>query len=157
MSSRLQKMMLLLGFGIALVLFSGVSSFAAVEFNVAAIEAQITAAIAAGEEPEVAAKGAVVNAVKDVKEANADYPGGPEALNLAILDALAGLNITGLDTADTLLTGNHALGLQVDTALEAYEAEGGQGSPGERGRTNAGNHGGNAYGPGGKPQPGSPT
>lgn len=159
MLSRMQKIMMLLSFGVTLILFSGVSSFAAIEFNIEAINAEITAAVAAGEEPALAAKNVVANAVRAVVAANPEFPGGPDALNLAILDALAGLNITGLDTADILVAGNHALGLEIDSALEAYEAAGGPGqtAPGAAGRANARNRGGNAYGPGGKPQPGSPT
>jgi hypothetical protein len=154
MLSRLQKIMCIISLGVALVLFSGASSFAAIEFNVEAIEAEIAAAVAAGEEPVLAAKTAVANAVKAILAENPDYPGGIEALQLDILDALAGLNITGLDLADVLLAGNHALGITIDPAIEAYEAAT---TPGAQGRARARTQGGNAYGPGGKPANGSPT
>ncbi len=119
--SGLQKIMLLSGFGIALVLFSGVSSFADIQFDTEAIDAEIVAAVAEGAEPGIAAQSAVANAVRDIVEENPDYPGGPQALNRAILDTLATLKVTGMDTVDILVAGNYALGLQQDTAIEAYE------------------------------------
>ncbi len=158
MLSRLQKIMCVVSLGVALVLFSGANSFAAVELNVEAIEAEVAAAVAAGDDPVLAAKTAVVNAVKTILAENQEYPGGLEALQLDILDALAGLNITGLDLADILLAGNHALGITIDPAIEAYEAATPAATaPGAQGRARARAQGGNAYGPGGKPANGSPT
>ena len=135
--------------GIALVFLTGTASLAAIQFDVAAIEAEVTAAVAVGEEPVIASKSAVVNAVAAIVAANPEYPGGVAALNAAILETLAKIKITGLDDIDLFVAANHALGIKVNPELAAYEA------PGAGGRENARNRGGNAYGPGGKPKPGS--
>lgn len=159
MKNILRKVMLLTSLGLVLVAFSTMNSVAAVVLDAAAIEADIAAAVAAGDEPAIAAKNAVASAVQAVMAANPDYPGGMEALQTDILDALAGLNITGMDTADILVAGNHAMGITIDPALEAYEAARGNQpvNPGFQGRERARARGGNAYGPGGKPANGSPT
>jgi hypothetical protein len=148
---KFQKILQVLTLGATLLLLTGTVSFAAIQFNVPAIEAEVAAAVAAGQDPVLASKNAVANAVRAIVAANPEYPGGREALNAAILEALATLKITGLDDTDLFVSANHGLGLTVDPALEAYEA------PGAQGRENARNRGGNAYGPGGKPKPGSPT
>ncbi len=150
-SNTFEKILSILSLGILLVLFTSAISFAAIEFDVEAIEAEVATAVAAGDDPVIAAKNAVVNAVRAIVAANPNYPGGTDALNAAIIEALANYKITGLDDTDLLISANHALGISVDTALEAYEA------PGAEGRANARARGGNAYGPGGKPRPGSPT
>jgi hypothetical protein len=156
-SNKFEKFILMFSMVAVLVLSTGISSFAAITFDVQAIEAEIASAVAAGDEPYVAAKNAVADAVRAIVAANPDYPGGPEALNAAIIEALVNYNITGLDDTDLLVAANHALGIAVDPAIEAYEG------PGAQGRENARNRGGNInrdgtpYGPGGKPQPGSPT
>ncbi len=149
--SKLEKSILFLAFFVLFLCSTSAHSLAAIEFDIDAIEAEITSAVAAGEEPVLAAKNAVANAVRAVAAANPDYPGGTDTLNAAIMEALANYKITGLDDTDLLLSGNHALGISIDPDLEAYEA------PGAKGRANARNRGGNAYGPGGKPKPGSPT
>lgn len=135
--------------GIALVFLAGTASLAAIEFDVAAIKAEITAAVAVGEQPVIASKNAVVNAVRVIVAANPDYPGGVAALNAAILETLANIKITGLDDVDLFVAANHALGITVNPELAAYEA------PSAGGLENARNRGGNAYGPGGKPKPAS--
>lgn len=127
------------------------TSFAEVTIDVDAIEAEIATAVATGADPVIAAKGVVANAVRAIVAANPNYPGGLEALQRDILAALAEITITGLDDTDLFVSANYAFGNTQDAALEAYEA------PGAQGRANARNRGGNAYGPGGKPQAGSPT
>jgi hypothetical protein len=134
---------------VALVLLTETAALAKVEFNVDVIETEIVAAVAAGADPVLAAKQAVVNAVRAIIEANPDYPGGREALRIAIFEALADLKITGLDDTDLYVSANHALGNTIDPELEAYE-------PPSSG-PNAKNKSGGSYGPGGKPKPGSPT
>jgi hypothetical protein len=105
-----------------LALFTATASQAAIEFDVEAIEAEIAEAVALGADPVIAAKAAVANAVRTIISANPEYTGGEEALNADILEALAALEVTGLDTTDLLLAGSHGLGLELDGALEAYEA-----------------------------------
>ena len=134
----------------SLVFLTSIFSFAAIEFDVSAIEAEIVTAVAAGADPVLAAKEAVAKAVREIVAQNPDYPGGPEALSAAIMEALENITITGLDDTDLFVSANHALGKSVDPALEAYEGPGNH-----RGRPPR-NRPGN-FGPGGKPQPGSPT
>lgn len=148
---KMQYILQVVIFSITLVVLTCNASFAAVQFNVATIEAEAATAVAAGQDPVLASKNAVANAVRALVEANPDYPGGREALNAAILEALASLKIAGLDDTDLFVSANHGLGLTVDPSLEAYQA-----APGAQGRANARNRGGNAYGPGGKPASGSP-
>jgi len=144
--------------GCAFALLCASSSLAAIEFDSAAIEAEVAAAVAAGEDPTLAAKNAIAEAVKVIVAANENYPGGTEALNAAILDAIGGLSISGIDAVDALVAANYALGLSTDPALEAYQAPGaGPGNHGQQGRDRARNQNGHAYGPGGKPANGSPT
>jgi len=138
-------------FTVLITMVTYAAAFAAVEFDVEAIEAEIVAAVETGADPVVAAKSAVANAVRRIVAANPDYPGGDQALREAIFEALANLKITGLDDTDLYVSANHALGNSVDPALEAYEG------PGSQGRLKAKNRGGDSYGPGGKPKPGSPT
>ena len=150
-NGKLQILIQVLTLSITMVVLTCAASLAAVQFNVATIEAEAAAAVAAGQDPVLASKNAVANAVRALVAANPEYPGGREALNAAILEALATLKITGLDDTDLFVSANHGLGLTIDPSLEAYEA------PGAQGRGNAQNRGGNAYGPGGKPKSGSPT
>ncbi len=146
-----RKAVNVLAITVSLLLLTSVVSFAAIEFDTDAIEARIVAAVAGGADPALAAKEAVANAVRTIVAANPEYPGGKEALNAAIIEALGDITIEGLDDTDLFVAANHALGNKIDAALEAYEA------PGAAGRENARGRGGNAYGPGGKPRPGSPT
>lgn len=150
-SEKIFKIIQIVLISIGLVLLVNTVSFSAVVFDVDAIEAEITAAIAAGEDPVLAAKGAVANAVRTIVAANPNYPGGRQALNAAVLDALAYLKITGLDDTDLLISANHALGNTVDSALEAYE------NPETRGGPSGGTIGGDDFGPSGPSGPGSPT
>jgi len=124
-------------------------SFAAIEFDVDAIEAEIVVAVVDGVDPIIAAKEAVTNAIRAIISQNPNYPGGTQALNDAIFEALAKLHITGLDDTDLFIAVNHALGNTTDPALEAYESS--------RQSTTPKNVGSRTYGPGGKPQPASPT
>jgi len=139
-------------FTITLIFLFNTVSFGAVVFDVEAIDAEITAAIAAGEDPVLAAKGAVANAVRGIVAENPSYPGGQQALNAAIFDALASLKITGLDDTDLFVAANHALENSIDSALEAYEKPESQG-------INRGPIGGDdpAFNPSGSPSPASPT
>lgn len=121
------------------------------------IAAEIAAAVANGADPKVAAKSAVANVVKTIMAIDADYSGGQEALALDILDALAGETIAGLDVADILVAGNHALGNTVDTEIEAYESPNTGTQQATQARQRIQNTSGNTYGPGGKPSNGSPT
>lgn len=148
---KLQILLQVVTLSITLVVVTCAASFAAVQFNVATIEAEAATAVAAGQDPVLASKNAVANAVRALVAANPDYPGGREALNADILEALKTLKITGLDDTDLYVSANHGLGLTADPALEAYQP-----APGAQGRANAQNRGGNAYGPGGKPRSGSP-
>ena len=162
MKMRMQKVLQTLILAVSVILMTSTFSLAEVTFDQTAIEAEIAAAIAAGVEPELAAKQAIANAVLAIKEANPDYVGGEDALNTDIFNALASLNIAGLDDTTAILAANHALGNSVDPALEASgqgkgQGQGQQNQGGLRGRENAQNQGGNAYGPSGKPKPGSPT
>lgn len=153
LTKNVEKVFIILSLGMVLVLGSLSSVLAAIEFDSAAIEAEIAAAVADGADPEVAAKTAVANAVEEVVAANPDYPGGEEALNQAILDALGGLNITGLDVADMIAAANHGLGIEADSAIEAYEAAAAPATRGARPRpTPVGE-----FGPNGIPPFGSPT
>ncbi len=127
-----------------------VNSFAAVEFDVVAIEDRISDLVASyGVDPVVAAKAAISEAVRAALAANPGYPGGAEALQQDIMDALAAMELEGLDITDILLAGNHGLGNEIDPEIEAYEAAG----------TNARNHaltrGLLAYGPGEPVRPAS--
>lgn len=94
----------------------------AVSFDVETIEKEIVQAVNDGQDPVLAAKAAVANAVRAIIAANPDYPGGEEALTEAIFEALDALTIPGLDDTDLLLAANHALGITVDPELEAYES-----------------------------------
>ncbi len=120
-SQILRKLLNLLLFAGILSLFAATTSQAAIEFDVEAIEAEITAAVALGADPVIAAKAAVASAVRRIISANPEYTGGVEALYADILEALATLEIPGLDDTDLLLAGNHAMGQNIDGALEAYE------------------------------------
>ncbi len=133
---------------VSLLLLTSVVSFAAIEFDTDAIETKIVAAVAGGADPALAAKEAVANAVRAIVAANPDYPGGKEALNAVIIEALGNIKIKGLDDIDLFVAANHALGNKLDAALEAYETPGAEGRGGE---------GGPGLGPAGKPLPGSPT
>jgi len=136
---------------IGLVLLVNTVSFSAIAFDVDAIDTEITAAIASGDDPVLAAKSAVANAVRAIVAANPNYPGGQQALNAAILEALTYLKITGLDDTDLFISANHALGNTVDSALEAFE------KPDTRGGPSGGTIGGDEFGPSGPSAPGSPT
>lgn len=152
---KLVKLVILAG---VFVFVTGNAALAEVKLDGPAIEAKIAAAVANGEDPELSAKNAVADAVRAVVASNPDYPGGEEALQAAIFDAIAGLQITGLDDTDLLISTNHALGISVNPELRAYEAPGTQNAgPAVRERVKAKNKGGNTYGLGGKPKPGSPT
>ncbi|BCL61175.1 hypothetical protein DGMP_18680 [Desulfomarina profundi] len=135
---------------VSLVFLTSVFSFAAVEFDVSAIEAEIVTAVAGGADPVLAAKEAVAKAVRDIVTRNPNYPGGQQALSAAIMQALENITITGLDDTDLFVSANHALGKSVDPALEAYEGPGNRAGRPPRNRPGT-------FGPGGKPRPGSPT
>ncbi len=120
-----------------------VNSFAVVEFDVVGIEEQVADLVASyGVDPVVATKTAIAQAVRATLAANPGYPGGSEVLQQDIMDALAALEIEGLDIADILLAGNHGLGNEIDPEIEAYE------SAGTNARNNALTRGLIAYGPG---------
>jgi hypothetical protein len=150
-SEKIFKIIQIVLISIGLVLLVNTVSFSAVVFDVDAIDAEITAAIVTGEDPVLVAKGAVANAVRAIVAANPNYPGGQQALNAAILDALTYLKITGLDDTDLFISANHALGNTVDSALEAFE------KPETRSGPSGGTIGGDDFGPSGPSVPGSPT
>ena len=127
-----RKLLLLVLVAGGLAFFAATTSQAAIEFDVAAIEAEIVAAVAQGADPFLAAQSAVAEAVRAIIAANPDYPGGLEALNADIFDALALLQITGLDDTDLFVAANHAMGINIDEALEAYEIAGRSNAPAAR-------------------------
>jgi hypothetical protein len=135
---------------VSLVFLTSIFSYGAIEFDVKNIEAEIVKAVTGGADPVLAAKEAVARAVRTIVARNPNYPGGQQALTAAIMQALENITITGLDDTDLFVSANHALGNAVDPALEAYEG------PGNRGRRPPRNRP-SPFGPGGKPQPGSPT
>jgi hypothetical protein len=124
-----RKLLLLIMVAGGLSFFAATTSQAAIEFDVAAIEAEIVTAVAQGADPVLAAKSAVAQAVRAIIAANPDYPGGQEALFADIFDALALLQITGLDDTDLFVAANHAMGISIDAALEAYEISGRSNAP----------------------------
>lgn len=179
-TGRIRKSMQMIIASIALVVLTCSYSWCAVSFDEGTINAQLQEAAANGattEELEEMASLLILAAIDAQVLANEGEYADTDALNQAVLDALGSLNIDGLDTADLVSAGNHGLGLQIDTQLEAYEtaaAGGGQGQgqnqglgvgAGGQGNGNGnawgpggqGNGNGNAYGPGGNPNNGSQT
>lgn len=153
---RLKSMFLTVILSFSFVIATTTMSLAAIVFDgeaIGAIEAEIAALVAAGETPELAAKIALANAVEAILAENPDYPGGLEALQADIFEAISKLQLPGMSFVDMQIVASHALGISTDAAIEAYEQSG----RGAQGRENARNRGGNAYGPGGKPDAGSPT
>ncbi|MFC1830816.1 hypothetical protein ACFL0S_02195 [Thermodesulfobacteriota bacterium] len=153
-SKKKWGIMQILLLSLMVTVFTNSLSFAEIEIDVKAIEAEITAGIAAGDNPELAAKNAIASAVWGLLEAHPNFTGGVQALNTAILEAMSRVQITGLDDTDLLLAVNHALGNNIDPSLEGYRKSNNN-NPGYQGRNNARLHGGHAYGPGGKPGPAS--
>ena len=146
----LHKLLTLLTVLGTLTFLGATVSQATIEFDRKAIEAEITAAVAAGAKPNIAAKAAVANAVRSALAKNNHYPGGRQALSAEILKSVDRLNVPGLNRNDRRPAARHGMGITVDPALAAYEA------PGEAGRRNARERGGKAYGRRGCQPPASP-
>jgi hypothetical protein len=126
-------------FGLSIVFLTATASLGAVEFDAVAFEAEIVAAIADGQGLD----SAVAKAIDATLLKYPEFPGGQQALRDIMEQALAGMTIDGINNNKVLAAAEKAFA-DINT-------------PGYKGRTNAQQRGGNAYGPTGKPDPASKT